>query len=48
MVSSTSQLAMQMPSNNVTMERSSSSSLIQNIIREMEEAERMFDKPRCE
>ncbi|XP_040427915.1 rho guanine nucleotide exchange factor 9 isoform X2 [Cygnus olor] len=46
MVSSTSQLSVQMPSNNVTMERSSSSSLILNIIREMEEAERLFDKPR--
>nr|XP_047926494.1 rho guanine nucleotide exchange factor 9 isoform X7 [Anser cygnoides] len=46
MVSSTSQLSMQMPSNNITMERSSSSSLILNIIREMEEAERLFDKPR--
>ncbi|XP_068552682.1 rho guanine nucleotide exchange factor 9 isoform X9 [Anas acuta] len=46
MVSSTSQLSVQMPSNNVTMERSSSSSLILNIIREMEEAERMCGKPR--
>ncbi|XP_035182410.1 rho guanine nucleotide exchange factor 9 isoform X3 [Oxyura jamaicensis] len=45
MVSSTSQLFMQMPSNSVTMERSSSSCLIQDIIRELEEAKRLSDRP---